>query len=429
MAFKYVRTGTGELSGKSFVEQTEALIDDVVESARQTREIANAATLAVDSAKLAASSAVDAATEATATATETLTTAQAAESLASAAESTAENAVQKAEEAKAIAQSALETARGETVATQTTPGLVKPDNETLTVAADGALSVINGTLKVERRVLTYDGSAIKLNGATQGFEQIVEMLQNQSLFVTLRVTDDHVLYPTLVLDDAVEFTGTLHLDNTIIHCRVIINDNGEIHDNDLDLALKGDLSGYLPITGGHLYGKLEFDKGEVRQGGTGGETLLVTSDKDNPFGSPHLGLDRSTGQAEIASQWHTLRLGNNTLTFANKEVERVTGSSSRAEDGYIRFESGLQICWGQVWYSALAANSTNRTEITFPQAFANTNYRATVSPSADGGNTWHLGVLGIIKYAGKMSVGYRNGGTSALATTGYFDYIAIGTWK
>lgn len=58
------------------------------------------------------------------------------------------------------------------------------------------------------------------------------------------------------------------------------------------------------------------------------------------------------------------------ITWKGYELERVNSVGSN----YIRFESGVQICWGTV------SNSANNTTITFPKAFINSNTGVSITP-------------------------------------------------
>ena len=65
-------------------------------------------------------------------------------------------------------------------------------------------------------------------------------------------------------------------------------------------------------------------------------------------------------------------LGNSSgsLTWAGKVVERINTIGKN----YIRFESGLQICWGN---TEITGNNNTTSTVTLPIAFKNTNYSVT----------------------------------------------------
>ena len=124
--FRYVRTGTGELSGPSMIHQTEQAFNelgteiedirtdsgDALETAKDALEKAETATSAAASAQQTATEAVTTANAAQATATEAVASANAAQETAQAANATAEQASTEAAAAKATAENALEKATG-----------------------------------------------------------------------------------------------------------------------------------------------------------------------------------------------------------------------------------------------------------------------------------------------------------------------------
>lgn len=124
--FRYVRTGTGELSGPSMIHQTEQAFNelgteiedirtdsgDALETAKDALEKAETATSAAASAQQTATEAVATANAARATATEAVASANAAQETAQAANATAEQASTEAAAAKATAENALEKATG-----------------------------------------------------------------------------------------------------------------------------------------------------------------------------------------------------------------------------------------------------------------------------------------------------------------------------
>ena len=126
ITFKYITTGTGELSGPSFVEQTElamnelgGYVETVETAAGNALATANAAQTAADTAQTTANSALTQAQTATAMANQAQQsantaqhTANAAQTAATTAQTAATNAQDTADEALAAAQGAQGTADG-----------------------------------------------------------------------------------------------------------------------------------------------------------------------------------------------------------------------------------------------------------------------------------------------------------------------------
>ena len=150
----------------------------------------------------------------------------------------------------------------------------------------------------------------------------------------------------------------------------------DVGDTVVDGTVEWLVSGNLLTSGGTMTGAIK------------GNPLTLTADDGND--SADLVLN-SSGSA----------------TWNGKEVERVNASGT----GYIRLESGLQICWGSE-----SANSDGTTA-TFPVAFINTPM-VTVSNSLATQHCW-------ISNPSTTDVILKNGGT----TKYYVYYIAIGTWK
>lgn len=115
---------------------------------------------------------------------------------------------------------------------------------------------------------------------------------------------------------------------------------------------------FLPIAGGTLSGTVVFsnpshiDFGYDWQSNNGG---LISFRSKNFIANPG-GVDILCGNGTQSSQL-TAR-ANGSLTWVGKEVERVNATS----ENYIRYESGLQICWGFVY---IPANSKS-TEVLLP---------------------------------------------------------------
>lgn len=103
MAFRFVRTGTGELSGPSMIYQIEQGFDDTAASAEETRKTA-------EQAEATANKALEEATEATAVADVALKTAQDAQVSASAAQNRADEAWNAAAGGGGSAEAAMQRA-------------------------------------------------------------------------------------------------------------------------------------------------------------------------------------------------------------------------------------------------------------------------------------------------------------------------------
>lgn len=186
-----------------------------------------------------------------------------------------------------------------------------------------------------------------------------------------------------------------------------------------------DLANYLPLAGGTMTGKI------TRSSGTG----LASRDVDTSFlyigggttdsngaylslyGKDHSNAGRFILAAKDGTNSTYLNgLASGSLNWDGKEVERVNASGS----DYIRFQSGLQICWGY------AQTTTSGHTYTFPVSF-DTNPKVAFSV----GNTTESNTSYSTKITGLSKTSFK-GICSSTSNTGQnitCTYIAVGFWK
>lgn len=102
------------------------------------------------------------------------------------------------------------------------------------------------------------------------------------------------------------------------------------------------------------------------------------------------------------------------VTVGGYEPECVVGKG----DGYIRYSSGLQICWG--WATLNGAITENNKKVTFPVAFK-TKPRVITTANANAGNAF-------IVVGWETETNFTIGTTGAVLTGGT-SWLAIGWWK
>ena len=108
----------------------------------------------------------------------------------------------------------------------------------------------------------------------------------------------------------------------------------------------------------------------------------------------------------------TLKAKNGGGALLDTELIAASGSN------YIRYNSGIQICWGQ---TSIKKNST--TTINF-EAFTNTSYSIVVLMGQNGANDAYLNGFRLNGSKGTSSCQVLvNGGPNT------FEWIAIGKWK
>lgn len=90
---------------------------------------------------------------------------------------------------------------------------------------------------------------------------------------------------------------------------------------------------------------------------------------------------------------------------------KTAGGSAYGGKGYVRFQNGLQVCWGE---------GNAKGYIAFDQPFIDTSYTVMLTPMRD--------VLHDYYVSGKSAAGFnmKQNGSSSTATTTYFAY---GWWK
>lgn len=174
---------------------------------------------------------------------------------------------------------------------------------------------------------------------------------------------------------------------------------------------------YLPLAGGVMTGWLSANADEFRIlnskaehdgmvsvfGGSG----TATGANLSLYGTSHSSqAGRFVLSATDGANTKSLRgQADGTLTWNNKDVERVNASGSN----YIRYESGLQLCWG------IVGGGTSFT-VTYPVAF---NAEPSIATSSDSNVTIGVNV------SGRQNTGF----VATLSASSYMRYIAIGKWK
>jgi hypothetical protein len=177
------------------------------------------------------------------------------------------------------------------------------------------------------------------------------------------------------------------------------------------------------ITGAKSFGSLVLDSsGGVLRKDSATSVLRIRGGTSNANGA-YLGLngssrsadagvfDFTTGQTTDYPTAITLRgAPDGSLTWDSKEIERVSESGT----GYIKYESGLMLCFGGA--KITAGNTT--VQVTYPQPFVNSYSLATTMNSM---------------LAHGSSSQSTTGFTEQIANTSSNDitvrYVAIGTWK
>lgn len=199
---------------------------------------------------------------------------------------------------------------------------------------------------------------------------------------------------------------------------------------------KIDFTKYLQLSGGTMTGQLKTNSSIAKStnaaelnifGGQGwaNGSVLTLRGKDNSY----LGGSFSIGAYDAVSDKLLELAGQSdgSLKWDNKEVERVNESGT----DYIRFESGLQMCWGHrisvtTNYNKQGTNSMRPyggvNNITFPAPFVDA---PSVSSQIDESIAWWVSNANNIS---ATSFDLTIAGDQANVSK-YAGYIAIGRWK
>ena len=189
---------------------------------------------------------------------------------------------------------------------------------------------------------------------------------------------------------------------------------------------------YLPLSGGTMTGALTFgvynaifrnvdNNGLLLSGATANEkgAALVLCGKDNANNAGRFLLIARDG----ANEPTLIGKPDGSLTWGGKEVERVNESGTN----YIRYENGLQICWGKTPQLSPSVNTDTSQRVTFPVAFKDTNYSICVSNHYVTGSGWRTSSMCV----SNMQTTYVD--LYIYITSGTYtctlDWVAVGFWK
>ena len=223
------------------------------------------------------------------------------------------------------------------------------------------------------------------------------------------------------------------INNEIIILKDYISDKIEIEDTNIKTYISGKISDevtrsdnkYLPFSGGTMTGSLTLHNSGnalIWNSPSNIQALLNASNHEcsidlHPSNNTYTGTYFQVWSDKLSKpilQCYTdncnVTIPNGNLTVGGKEVDRINSKGSNSNGDYIRYENGIQICWG-----GFANVSVPRT-ITYSLAF-----KSIPAVGLDRGNmmcgNWQTTGCNISMVAG----GTANGQ--------YLKWIAIGYWK
>lgn len=242
----------------------------------------------------------------------------------------------------------------------------------------------------------------------------------------------------------VDITGDLSVSGTITgNVTGNLTGNADTATNATNDANGDPISGtYLPLAGGTVTNSIEFADnsnnaaGYVWQNGWG---INIASDgtggsDKGAWMTLNSRITNSVNQGnELGNIVFTANDGVNnstligrpsgSLTWSGKEIERVNSSGTN----YIRYENGIQICWGLTSYQTVNGNADMYVTITFSVPFINKDYTPQLLTRYSSGS-WQnhtLCVAGVD--ATSINLYIKNNQSSAYNF--YFSWFIIGKWK
>ena len=186
-------------------------------------------------------------------------------------------------------------------------------------------------------------------------------------------------------------------------------------------------SDYLPLSGGTMTGAITFNVNSViARSGETNETVIYGGPAGGTTSCIALrGKEKSTDAGSLyirtqdTSQSKTLLAKpDGTFTWGGKNIERIESSGTN----YIRYVSGLQICWGTMNVPGAAVNDET---ITFPMPFKDgSSYNITV------GRFWAYSKDENYHIKSTSGTGFTWSTIGTVSTNSHgYRYIAIGFWK
>ena len=221
-----------------------------------------------------------------------------------------------------------------------------------------------------------------------------------------------------------------------------------------DLTVTGDItgnltgnvtglaSGNLPLTGGTITNSIEFVDNSTNAAGYVWENGWGINIASDGTGGSDKGacmtlnsrITNSVNQGnELGTIVFTANDGVNSstligrpsgsLTWSGKDIERINSIGTN----YIRYENGLQLCWGAGNTVTTNAGTSTTTKITFPVAFKDTNYVVNFVDAFNSGD-WTNHTFSTSTYSTTGVWLYLQNNKSNSYTYA-LRWLAIGYWK
>lgn len=216
----------------------------------------------------------------------------------------------------------------------------------------------------------------------------------------------------------------------------VIQDTGTINEQQY---IDDRLGTKLSVNGGTMYAPISFNTtGQIGYRGTAHSDnatilrqLVVSSGDIDNWNDGNAKLALHTYSADNSSEDGSFNLlatdGTNNVTLQGKpdgdlkwngkNIERVNANGS----DYIRFESGLQICWGSI--SVNGGTAISSATCTFPVSFGNTSYTVMFS------NQWSTSASEYMRVETRQTTHFTYSIVAPSSNGHAWFWLAIGYWK
>ena len=289
---------------------------------------------------------------------------------------------------------------------------------------DGVLDYINNNLEALHDAQTAAGNAITTGGLTVSGKTTTGTLEASSATVSGQTTTGTLAAGDTTVTGSITTTGLTVTGETSVPTANEGNSSNAIASTEFVAKSISALVNGAPDqlnTLNELAKALGNDSNFASSVTAELAKKLNSTEAESTYATKTDVANISTGLTQAETRISTAETRISTLE--NKEIERVNSSGSN----YIRYESGLQICWGYVSVNANTATNTTpfayrgTVTITFPVAFNSTPFG--VSNVDDGSPWWTTTARSITSTTMQVEAS-----GNALSTKGVF-WLAIGKWK
>lgn len=171
---------------------------------------------------------------------------------------------------------------------------------------------------------------------------------------------------------------------------------------------------------------LVYSKSETDSLLNGKASSSHTHTKSQITDFPSLATVATSGSYSDLSNKPTIPTNTNQLTNG---AGFITSEIDSSGTDWVRFKSGLQICWGNMNFGSIEAGGTRDWVLTFPKSFVNSNYIAVCGNSSTGSNWMNNCFITYNRKTTAVNVAITNNTASASSANALTSLVTIGKWK